>query len=439
MFTTIIQRYKTFIEQVNHMAFLALLASLPFPLAFVRFFWMIWIGTWLLEFRYLNPANIQKNKGVLYICCGVAIWLIWNIISVFWAENTSIVWESVTRYISLLTIPIAGIFGFNQYYDWHKSIKVLLISSFISIGVYMFTHYWVINFPHAHDKHSPRAIIDIDWLHMYNLLLSIKHRMHYANLLCMLFPCLFLSYSKTKKMPIILCCFMILIAIYLIGSRVALIYLVVLLAITICWYTLNKRKIWIKGLGLGIALLIIGLGSLGGMLLHPRNEGLSLTELTRVDIDNINSPAFEPRFAIWHTALENPQDYIIRGLGAGNATDYLVKKYEELDWKFFALRRYSPHNQFLCVCMELGIFATILFTLFWILLPFRFKGLQRYWVLCLTCICLCSMMTDVLLGGLEGVVFISIMLILTFIFPSELLPLDQCASKASIHEECTTS
>ena len=412
------EKYKSFISKTNYVAFLALLASLPFPQPFIHFFWIIWIVTWLLEFRFLDKSNIQTNRGVLYLCVGVFIWLIWNIISVLWADNTQAVWNTTMRYVSLLTIPIAGVFGVNKHYNWYNCFKVLMVSSFISIGVYIFTHYWLVNYAHAFNKHTTRPLIEIDWLHMDNLLLSIKHRMHYANLLCMLFPSLFIICTRSKRIPVIICSILLLIAIYMTGSRVALIYLVVLAVITVCWFVLRQRKTWIKGIGVGVAVIIIVVGSFFGMLLHPRNAGHSISELFSVNTENIESPAFEPRFAIWHTALEQPNDYIKYGLGAGNATDYLVNRYQELGWKNFASKQYSPHNQYLSVCIDLGLAAAILFTLFWLGLPLMFKGTQRYWILCFTGICMSSMMTDMLLGGLEGVVFVSVMFVLTYLLPT---------------------
>lgn len=410
------EKYRNIISKANYVAFLALLASLPFPQPFIHFCWMVWIVTWLLEFRYLHKENIQIDKRILYISCGVVVWLLWNILSVFWAENTEAVWNTVVRYVSLLTIPLAGIFGVNKHYNWYRCIRVLLLSCGVSLGVYMFTHYWVVNSSMAFNKHA--AATAIDWWHMDNLLLCIKHRMHYANLLCMLIPCLFIAHAKTRKLPIITGCILIMMAIYMTGSRVALIYLVVLATITLCWFILRQRKTWVKSVGIGAAVLVIVVGSFAGMMLHPRNAGHSVTELIRVDTENMNTPAFEPRFAIWHTALEQPEDYIMCGLGAGNATDYLVKRYEELGWKGFAERQFSPHNQYLSVCMDLGVIAAVLFALFWILLPLWFRAAQRYWVLCLTGICMCSMMTDVLFGGLEGIVFISVMAVLGMLMPN---------------------
>jgi hypothetical protein len=143
-----------------------------------------------------------------------------------------------------------------------------------------------------------------------------------------------------------------------------------------------------------------------------------MSELIRVNEEQTEAPAFEPRFAIWQTALEQREDYILYGLGAGNATNYLVKCYQQNGWKQYVNRQFSPHCQYLGVCMDLGLVAAMLFIIFWAGIPFFFRGTQRYWVLCATGISMCSMMTDMLLGGLEGIVFVAIMAVLAYILPS---------------------
>ena len=69
----------------------------------------------------------------------------------------------------------------------------------------------------------------------------------------------------------------------------------------------------------------------------------------------------------------------------------------------------------------MGIVAAILFIIFWIGIPFFFTGTQRYWVLCATGISMCSMMTDMLLGGLEGIVFVALMAVLAYLLPNNAL------------------
>ena len=406
-----------------------LLASLPYPLPFIQFCWYVWIVTWLLEFRYIGRIPLTRHRGMLYLSGGILLWMLWNVLSLLWADHTQVALNTIVRYASLLTIPCICLFGCNEYYDWRKCFKVLLISGLISIPIYMFTHYWVINFHYALNKHATDKIVHIDWLNMNDLLLNIKHRMHFTNLLCMLFPCLVILHSKIGKLPAIIAAAILLCAIYMTGSRMAMINIVVVSTITFCWFILRKQKAWVKWAGIGIAIVVILVGSVGGMLLHPRNAGRSVSELISVNEERTEAPAFEPRFAIWQTALEQRDDYILYGLGAGNATNYLVKCYQENGWKQYASRQFSPHNQYLGVCMDLGLVAAVLFVLFCVSIPFFFRGIQRYWSLCLTGICACSMMTDMLLGGLEGIVFISSMAVLGHIIPVSLTSQTNSASK----------
>ena len=395
-----------------------LLASLPYPLPFIQFCWYVWIVTWLLEFRYIGRTPLTRHRGMLYLSGGILLWILWNVLSLLWADHTQVALNTIVRYASLLTIPCICLFGCNEYYDWRKCFKVLLISGLISIPIYMFTHYWVINFHYALNKHATDKIVHIDWLNMSELLLNIKHRMHFTNLLCMLFPCIVILHSKIGKLPSITAAVILLCAIYMTGSRMAMINIIVVATVTFCWFILRKQKTWVKWAGIGIAIVVILLGSISGMLLHPRNAGRSMSELIRVNEEQTEAPAFEPRFAIWQTALEQREDYILYGLGAGNATNYLVKCYQQNGWKQYVNRQFSPHCQYLGVCMDLGLVAAMLFIIFWAGIPFFFRGTQRYWVLCATGISMCSMMTDMLLGGLEGRVFVAIMAVLAYILPS---------------------
>lgn len=402
------QTYQSIIKKANFYAFLALIASLPFPMPIIHVCWLVWVATWLLEFRFLHRENIRINRGIVFVSIGVVVWLIANVVSVLWANNTHEAWVTIGRYTSILAIPIVGIFGVNSLYDGWKCIKILIISCLISFGVYLFTHYWVTNAPLAMNKHA-EFYAAIDWLHMDELLLHIKHRMHYTNLLCMVFPCMVIAYRKIGLLPAIITGLLLIADIIMTGSRIALINLIIVGAISLCWFVLRHRKAWVKGLGISIAVLVVAGSSVAGMYLHPRNAKIDLTQIRELE-NNSWAPTSEPRIAIWHTALERPGDYLAHGVGVGNATDYMVSRYQDHGWACYVHCRYSPHNQFLNTCIELGIAAAILFAMFWFCLPFCFQGTARYWTLCLVGICIPSMMTDVLLGGLEGIVFLVVMM-----------------------------
>ena len=387
---------RDYLSRLNFLSFLVLLAALHFPLPIIRVCWAVWCFSWLAELRFLHRENFRPDKAAVYLSAGVAVWLVWNIISVFWAADTHTAWNYVGRYCSLLPIPLIGLFGVNQYYDWKLCVKVLLISALISVGVYLFTYFWFINRHFLYDKHV--ELQTVDWWHVDDLLLNIKHRMHYTNLLCMLFPCLVLFRRQIGNLFALIAGLVLLVAVILTGSRVALISLSLIAVITLTWFLLRYRARWIQITGVCIAALLL-FGAVGSVLFfHPRNEGMD-----------------EPRLAIWQTALEQPADYLTHGLGAGNATNYLVSKYEARGLEEPALYHYSPHNQFLGVCMDLGLPAALLFVLFWMGIPLFFHGITRYWSVCVCAVCACAMMTDMLLSGLEGLVFVVVMTIFAYL------------------------
>ena len=396
------ERYRVLIERINYFAFLALLIALPFPRPIIHVCWLVWAFSWLLEFRYLDRTNIRRSRGVIYLSIGVGVWLIWNIISVLWAGNTHAAWASIERYISLLAIPLIGFFGLNTHYNLRTCMRVLVISGLASVGVYLFTHYWVLNHDLAIDKYTCAPRIPLDLLHMDDLLLDIKHRVQYTDVLCLLVPCMVFLRKTNGQALTFLLSLALLAVIGLTGSRIALVSFALVAGITLCRWALRQPK-GIRITGIVTTVVLVCAACFIGIRLHPRSAGHTLQD--------------EPRMTVWTTATEQPSDYLAYGVGAGNSTDYLVERYQQRGWEIFYLRRFSPHNQFLGVCMDLGIAAAILFALFWCGIPWFFTGDKRYWAFCALGICLPAMSTEMLLGGIEGIVFIDVLFLLGTLLP----------------------
>lgn len=396
------ERYKNLIERINYFAFLALLIALPFPQPIIHFCWLVWAYTWLLEFRYLDRTNLRRSRGVLYLSLGVGVWLVWNIVSLLWAHDTQAAWSSIERYISLLAIPLVGCFGLNTHYNLRTCVRVLAVSALASVGVYLFTHYWVMNHALALDRYTCAPRVSLDLRHMDNLLLDIKHRVHYANVLCLLVPCLVLLRKPLRKFLLVLLSLALLVVILWTGSRIGLVALALVIGITVVRWALRQPKT-VKVISIVATALVLGAVCVAGVAFHPRSAGHSIED--------------EPRMTVWKTALEQPTDYLAYGLGAGNSTNYLVERYQQREWEIFYLRRFSPHNQFLGVCMDLGIVAAVLFVLFWIGIPWFFAGDKRYWAWCALGICLPAMCTEMILGGIEGIVFVNILFLLGTLLP----------------------
>ncbi len=415
--------YRRIIEQINYLAFLVLLCAMPYAFPFIRFFGLVWAVSWLFELRFLKRENICLSKPRLFVAIGFTVWVLWNIISVLWAGNKSLAGLTIERDIYLLIVPIMMIFGVNEQYNWQQCIKLLTISAAISVGVYLFTNYWMLNIDYAHNKHISTRV-DIDWANLKDFTLTMKHRLHYTTLFCLaiigintLFVQRLTNIKQTIGYGLGLAWFLL--ATYWTDSRAAIINLGLIAILTALWIwtryaprTVRQKVI----AALIVAVLIVG-GLAAVYKFHPRNANISL-ELFR-NLPEGTTPHCEPRLAIWSAALENPGDYSLYGVGVGNSYDYIQAKYIAHGWKAYYTYHYSTHSQLLATWIELGLAAMILWILFWLAIPFFFRGKERYWTACISAVVLVNMSTDLFLGGVEGIVFVIVAFILLDVLSKE--------------------
>ena len=418
--------YKRVIEHINYFSFLVLLCAMPFPWQFIRFFGLVWAVTWLLELRFIDRANLQLTKERVFVAIGFGVWFLWSILSVLWAENKSLSWTFIQRDYYILLIPLVMLFGVNDLYDWKKCIKTLVIACAISIGVYLFAHYWLLNIARAYDKHVTSRV-DIDWLHLNDFTRDMKHRLHYTAWLCLAIigiNSLFVSCRTNLKETIwyVLAIVLFLAGIYWTGSRAAIVNLafIGIFAALWEWTRRQQRPAWQKAIAGGLIAILLAGGAVALFKLHPRNHGVSVQEF--LTLQEGSQPTFEPRVAIWNAALETPEDYSLYGVGVGNSYDYLQQKYIAHGWEAYYTYRYSTHSQLLATWIELGLAAMVLWILFWLCMPFFFRGEARYWVSCICAICLVNMATDLFLGGVEGIVFVIVAFVLLAVLTRPLPP-----------------
>ncbi len=403
---------RNIISDINYLAFLVLLFMLPYGMQTIKICWIIWIVSWIFELRFLKRPQI--NLHTLFFFSGLAVWFLWNLLSVSWADNKDISWDTIGRQVNLICLLPLIVWGVNDKYDLRTCMKVIILTALISSFTYLFAHYWVYNSQHAFNKFAP-ATYHFNFLRMDDMLLEMKHRMHYSNLLCLAgiaIPALYpqLAARRGKTVAIILSCLTLLwfgAVIYWTGSRIGLIILFALAGLA----GLLKLKGWKRYVS-AVAVILLLLGFFFSMCYwHPRYKDINPQEWLRYNPESIN-PGNEARLAIWNTIWENRQEYPAYGLGAGNAQPFLQKKYEERNWIDYIQRRFNAHNQFFTTWMELGVIAAILFIALWCYMPFCFSPRTRHLALYTDIILFLSMMVENLLSGLEGIIFTGIVLFL---------------------------
>ena len=115
---------------------------------------------------------------------------------------------------------------------------------------------------------------------------------------------------------------------------------------------------------------------------------------------------------IWGTALDSPKDYSLYGLGAGQSTPYLQKKYVEKGLVNYAKISFAAHNQYLTEWMEIGIPGMIFFILAWISIPYFNTHRARKSAIMLLTLYGLNMLTDCMWGTFDGIILWAVWMLL---------------------------
>lgn len=417
------ERYLSVIKRVNYIFFLVLMATLPLPRKFGHIMLIVWAASWLLELRFTRKENFCGWKSLIP-GLGLAAWVLWECVSILWGGHFR------DCHVSLLVLPLILAFGVNEQYQWKQAAKVLIISSLLSCFLYGFTLYWVVNHSMLLEYYYQGPISPFQVSYFELFLSFIKHRLFYCTILSIDVVLLFMLRQDIVQrwgriegsIYFVLSLGVLLLTMFATGSRASLFTIVILAAVFGIRCIPNRHRLWMSGV-IGVCVII---GCVALWQYHPRMKDITMEQVLRPSqhVGEVND--HNPRALIWYYALQSPKDYIGHGLGVRQAEKYLCDKYEQSNWERGINDRFHAHNQYLLVCMELGIVAMFLFIAYWICLPMCYpkKTRQRDFALYLTLIFGLNMLTDSLFSSMEGVVYICALLVLTGI----LLPSNQIDS-----------
>ena len=186
------------------------------------------------------------------------------------------------------------------------------------------------------------------------------------------------------------------------GSRASILSGAALITIWML-YKLPIRRIRYK---IAFVLLACGIG-LFALSQHPRMQAFDYE-----DLFSIRETAHDHnvRLNIWGTALENPKDYSLYGLGAGQSFQYLQNKYIEKG--LIRYQNFNSHNQYIEEWIELGIPGLMFFILAWLSLPFCTKKRARKSANMLLTLYALNMLTDCMFGRFDGIILWAVWMLL---------------------------
>lgn len=397
----IAQKYQSVMGQVNYALFLVIVALLPFPQIFLRYACTAWLICWLLEGRFLTKPNKEDwRKMMPFLMFGG--WYIWKIVSGLWADDLRAYNWQLERYMVFGAMIPIGIWGLNEHYNWKQICKVLAVSCVAAALIYAFTLYWVYN-ARTFSLNNTLPLRALNFDVFADKISHIKHRLFLCSVEMMgVMALLYIKKDIVQKYGKIVGWGLIVMAIVVIitliiatGSRASILSGIALLTV---WalYKLPIRHIRYK---IAFVLLAFGIG-LFALSQHPRMKEFKYDQLLTIqEIEKGNNV----RLNIWGMALEDPKEYSLYGLGAGQTTPYMQEKYKKEGLNEYEKRNYATHNQYLEEWIEIGIPGMLFFILAWASIPYFTQKRARKSAILLITLYALNMLTDCMFGRFDGI------------------------------------
>ena len=245
------------------------------------------------------------------------------------------------------------------------------------------------------------------WTYYANQISLLKHRFYYGTVINLAVIVLLKSRdfafslgteNRKNTFFFFVKLFLLTMGVVMSGSRANLITLLVIVCVALLQPMKGKTRAWLASMVAVVSIFFLVLM----FNFHPRFEqlhwkGTSVQEFQPTYV-------VEPRINIWYMALQNPQDYLLHGVGAGANAEYLKPIYYAFHMDEFAKRDYNAHSQYLATCIDMGILIALFFTLIWLLYPLFYKGKCRQLATLVALLIALNMLTENMLARIDGVI-----------------------------------
>ena len=398
-------KYLQIIRYVNYILFVVAACMLSFPTRMSLYAWGLWLLTWFMEGRFVNKNNLQWNKGLIPLCL-LLLWVLCEAVSYVWSIDREDTLNMLIRHLSFILIMPIALWGVNEYYNWRRIAHCFVLTTIISVFVYGIYIYFVWHWDYICMYHSlPEHVRS--WTYYANQISLLKHRFYYGTVINLAvivllksrnFALSFNSDNRKNTFFFFVKLFLLTMGVVMSGSRANLITLLVIVCVALLQPMKGKTRAWLASMVAVVSIFFLVLM----FNFHPRFEqlhwkGTSVQEFQPTYV-------VEPRINIWYMALQNPQDYLLHGVGAGANSEYLKPIYYAFHMDEFAKRDYNAHSQYLATCIDMGILIAFFFTLIWLLYPLFYKGKCRQLATLVALLIALNMLTENMLARIDGVI-----------------------------------
>ncbi len=348
-----------------------------------------------------------KNKLLFY--CFI-LFFVWQVIGMVYSEHDQEGLRNLTLRLPLLLFPLILVIpDLTIKQKTIKLLKIFAVSTFLYvIACLVYASFrsleiskgiWSIN-PHP-DKYP--------WLNFfYGADFAIFQHPSYLSMYILLsvfiaFEALFVKQdSKINKWFWLLVSLVLIVSVYLLSSRAAIIVSVITIP---CYFIIKLitgkiKKIWWIGVCLGAIILFVTL------LSNPR---LQLLINQSSDQEMINKALKESRISIWNASFNLIKKNFVLGVGTGDIQNELNEEYKRMGKRdLYKDKELNAHNQFIETSAENGVIGLLLLLsvfgiMFWVAVTNR-NILYFMFIL----IVFISFLFETMLNRLAGLAFFSV-------------------------------
>lgn len=413
-----INKYTKTIGLLNYAMAIIVAFTAAFPSKIFNIAWTIWLITWAMEGRFLQKSNFSFNKSK-YPVILLAFFYIWQVVSILWAKNADSSISMLQRQLSFLLIIPVALFGFNKFYKTKTILYSVLAGALVSLIAYSMVLFYLGNYNYFTSGGQAETWTGFSIEPFHGWMSFIKHRLYYCTVLVLAIISAFFvrknlqeKYGKLIGWVMVIGSSALLLGMIILSeSRSTILVIFILIIINILYLFKLKHRV--------LAIVLIAFISSTTLFLaikyHPRMNNFTASDFNILKTGKTEKDPnlVEARLFIWHAVFSSTDEYFWAGKGVGNSTDFLVEKYEKLDYpKIFTEREYGAHNQYLIALIDIGIFGCVFLILYFMVFHLFFEGRARLFAMNFSALTGVNLLTEGMLGRVDGVIILCFFMLL---------------------------
>ncbi|NVO02405.1 MAG: O-antigen ligase family protein [Bacteroidetes bacterium] len=407
-----------------------LVAIIPFAFSLISYGLVLWIisGVVLMLVKRETVSKFNFNFGLVI---NILLYFVF-VVGVFYSQNTASALFDIQVKITLLIVPPL-IFLLRNFYQKHFNLTmtVFVVSNIVAgIACFLLAFYHSLHFSDGtlvFNSKVPGVFEDVNTAipsyFSYSIFSAFKHPAYFSMylVLCVFIMVyfyrnslfIFKSQLKSKFLYITIISFLILI-IYFLESKAAYLSLLLLFLIYSIGYVWSEKK-WILGIAIILSIIVIGIIGFkqNSRFYYIKTALKSKSEFVQAiqkkDYKLLIDTYGIDRIPIWMISSEVIQENFIIGVGSGDVSDALLKKYKIYKLQSLESNKYNTHNQYLETFIAVGLIGFIIFIL-WLFYPLFLKRnytKRNFLILIFIGIISINFLFETALNTISGVIFIA--------------------------------